>query len=289
MTPDARDPMNLEGFTLALGGGGARGYAHLGVAAALAERDLAPARIIGTSMGSVVGAGLAAGLSAEQMTAMAARIDPWRMARRPARLALFDHRPLMELIVAEVGNPRIEDLPTPYAAATYDLVSGRHELITSGPVADALARSCAISVIFPPIVDGDAVWVDAGVWEPVPISLARRWAPDAPVIGVQVISPKPGWFATPPLAWSLRAGARLFGGTAPDGPRLTARRYTALLAERITSPIEDATADLLIKPDLGHFSWIRFGVVDEPRERGYWAAFEALDGIARALPEPVTA
>jgi predicted acylesterase/phospholipase RssA len=271
MAPEARDPMNLEGFTLALGGGGARGYAHLGVAAALAERDLVPARIIGTSMGSVVGAGLAAGLSAEQMTAMAARIDPWRMARRPARLALVDH------------------LPTPYAAATYDLVSGRHELITSGPVADALARSCAISVIFPPIVEGDAVWVDAGVWEPVPISLARRWAPDAPVIGVQVISPKPGWFATPPLAWSLRAGARLFGGTAPDGPRLTARRYTALLAERITSPIEDATADLLIKPDLGHFSWIRFGVVDEPRERGYWAAFEALDGIARALPEPVTA
>jgi NTE family protein len=271
--------MNLDGFTLALGGGGARGYAHIGVAAALAERDLAPARIIGTSMGSVVGAGLAAGLSAEQMTAMAARIDPWRMARRPARLAMFDHRPLMELIVAEVGNPRIEDLPTPYAAATYDLAAGRHELITSGPVADALARSCAISVIFPPIVEGDAVWVDAGVWEPVPISLARRWAPDATVLGVQVISPKPAWFATPPLAWSLRAGARLFGGTAPDGPRLTARRYTALLADRITNPIEDARADLLIEPDLGHFSWIRFGVVDEPLRRGYEAARAALASV----------
>jgi NTE family protein len=287
MTPEARDPMNLEGFTLALGGGGARGYAHLGVAAALAERDLAPARIIGTSMGSVVGAGLAAGLSAEQMTAMAARIDPWRMARRPARLALFDHRPLMELIVAEVGNPRIEDLPTPYAAATYDLAAGRHELITSGPVADALARSCAISVIFPPIVEGDAVWVDAGVWEPVPISLARRWAPDAPVIGVQVISPKPAWFATPPLAWSLRAGARLFGGTAPDGPRLTARRYTALLADRITNPIEDARADLLVEPDLGHFSWIRFGVVDEPLRRGYEAARAALASVDASARVPV--
>jgi predicted acylesterase/phospholipase RssA len=154
-------------------------------------------------------------------------------------------------------------------------------------VADALARSCAISVIFPPIVDGDAVWVDAGVWEPVPISLARRWAPDAPVIGVQVISPKPGWFATPPLAWSLRAGARLFGGTAPDGPRLTARRYTALLADRITNPIEDARADLLVEPDLGHFSWIRFGVVDEPLRRGYEAARAALASVDASARVPV--
>jgi NTE family protein len=280
--------MNLDGFTLALGGGGARGYAHLGVAAALSERGLRPARIIGTSMGSVIGAGLAAGLTAEQMIAMAARIDPWRMARRPARLALFDHRPLMAQIVAEVGNPRIEDLPIPYAAATYDLVAGRHELVTTGPVADALARSCAISVVFPPIVDGDAVWVDAGVWEPVPISLARRWAPGAPVVGVQVISPKPAWFATPPLAWTLRAGARLFGGTSATGERLSARRYTALLADRITIPIETARADLLIQPDLGHFSWLRFGVVEEPVRRGYEAAGAALASVRADVPtEPL--
>jgi predicted acylesterase/phospholipase RssA len=279
--------MNLDGFSLALGGGGARGYAHIGVAAALAERGLVPGRIIGTSMGSVIGAGLAAGLGAEQMTAMAERIDPWRMAGRPARLALLDHRPLMERIVAEVGNPLIEELPIPYAAASYDLVAGRHELITSGRVADALKRSCAISVVFPPVVEGDAVWVDAGVWEPVPISLARRWAPDHPVIGVQCISAKPTWFATPPLAWSLRAGARLFGGTAPDGERLTARRYTALLADRITNPTEDARADLLIRPDLGHFSWLRFGVVEEPRRRGYEAALAALAAVDSPAPEPL--
>jgi NTE family protein len=277
--------MNLDDFTLALGGGGARGYAHIGVAAALAERGLSPGRIIGTSMGSVIGAGMAAGLNAEQMTAIAARIDPWRVARRPARLALFDHRPLIEQIVAEVGNPMIEDLPIPYAAATYDLALGRHELVTSGPVADALMRSCAISVVFAPIVDGDAIWVDAGVWEPVPISLARRWAPGSPVIGVQVISAKPTWFATPPLAWSLRAGARLFGGTTADGPRLTARRYTALLADRITNPTEDASADLLIRPDLGHFSWLRFGVIEEPSRRGYEAARDALATVA--VPEAV--
>ena len=276
-------PMHLADFTLALGGGGARGYAHIGVAQALAERDLVPGRIVGTSMGSVIGAGMAAGLGAERMAAIARRFDPWRMARRPARLAMFDHRPLIEKVVAEVGHPDIEDLPIPYASATYDLVSGRHELVTSGPVVDALMRSCAISVVFPPIVDGEAIWVDAGVWEPVPISLARRWAPDQPVVGVQVISPKPAWFGVPPLAWSLHAGARLLG-TAPNGNRLNARRYSALLATRITEPVVDARADVLILPALGHLSWIRFGMVDEPLRRGYEAAQRALEFVT--VPEP---
>lgn len=272
-----------SGFSLALGGGGARGFAHLGVAEALAERGLVPGRIVGTSMGSVIGAGLAAGLTAERIVELATRFDPWRMARRPARLGVFDHRPLMEQIVAEVGHPRIEDLPIPFAAATYDLVSGRHELITSGLVSEALIRSCAISVVFSPVADGDAIWADAGVWEPVPISLARVLSSE-PVVGVQVIAPKPGWFASSPIAWSLRAGARMLG-TQARGERLGARRYAALLASRITVPVVDARADLLIVPNLRGVSWVRFGDVETPRRRGYQAARRALAGIPIAGPE----
>ena len=279
-------PVDLaSGFSLALGGGGARGFAHLGVAEALAERGLVPRRIVGTSMGSVIGAGLAAGLSAERMVAMAAQFDPWRMARRPARLAMFDHRPLMERVVAEVSNPRIEDLPIPFAAATYDLVTGRQELVTRGPVGDALIRSCAISVVFAPIIDGEAIWADAGVWEPVPISLTRSWSPE-PVVGVQVIAPKPAWFANSPVAWSLRAGARFLGTGAP-GDRLGARRYAALLAARITDPVVNAPADLLILPNLRGISWVRFGNVEMPRRRGYEAAQRVLADAQVVEPGPV--
>jgi len=273
-----------SGFSLALGGGGARGFAHLGVAEALAERGLAPGRILGTSMGSVIGAGLAAGLTAERIVELASRFDPWRMARRPARLGMFDHRPLMERVVAEVGHPRIEDLPIPFGAATYDLVTGRQELITSGPVSEALIRSCAISVVFVPVADGDAIWADAGVWEPVPISLARLLSSE-PVVGVQVIAPKPAWFASSPVAWSLRAGARMLG-TQVRGERLGARRYTALLAARITDPVVDARADLLIVPNLRGVSWVRFGDVETPRRRGYQAAQRALAGMLTASPRP---
>jgi NTE family protein len=273
-----------SGFSLALGGGGARGFAHLGVAEALAERGLVPGRILGTSMGSVIGAGLAAGLTVERIVELASHFDPWRMARRPARLGIFDHRPLMERVVAEVGHPRIEDLPIPFGAAAYDLVSGRHELITSGPVSEALIRSCAISVVFAPVADGDAIWADAGVWEPVPISLARLLSSE-PVVGVQVIAPKPGWFASSPVAWSLRAGARMLG-TQARGERLGARRYVALLAARITDPVVDARADLLIVPNLRGVSWVRFGDVETPRRRGYQAAQRALAGMSIASPRP---
>ncbi len=227
-------PMHLVDFSLALGGGGREGRPYRGgTGSCRARPGPRPDRWNLDGLGDRCRDG--SRLSAERMTAIAARIDPWRVARRPARLAMFDQRPLIERVVAEVGHPLIEDLPIPYAAATYDLVTGRHELVTRGPVVDALMRSCAISVVFPPIVDGDAILVDAGVWEPVPISLARRWAPDRPVVGVQVISPKPAWFASPPLTWSLHAGARLLG-IAPNGNRLNARRYSALLATRITEP-----------------------------------------------------
>jgi len=271
-----------SGFSLALGGGGARGFAHIGVAEALSERGLVPGRIVGTSMGSVIGAGLAAGLTAERIVELASRFDPWRMARRPARLGIFDHRLLVEQVVAEAGHPRIEDLPIPFAAATYDLVSGRHDLITRGPVSEALIRSCALSVVFAPVADGDAIWADAGVWEPVPISLARSWSSE-PVVGVQVIAPKPAWFASSPVAWSLRAGARMLG-TQARGERLGARRYTALLAARITDPVVDARADLLIVPNLRGVSWVRFGDVETPRRRGYQAAQRALTWMSIAGP-----
>ena len=277
-----------SGFSLVLGGGGARGYAHIGAAEALAERGLRPGRIVGTSIGSVIGAGLAAGLSPERLAAMAAAFDPWHEARRPARLAIFDHRPLIERLAAEVGNPRIEDLPLPYGAAALDLVSGEQRLITRGPVADALLRSCAISIVFSPVVDGEAIWADPGVWEPAPISLARAWS-DAPVVGVKVIWTKPALFEAGPLAWTLRAGARWLG-TEPDGRRLSARRYTALLARAATLPVIHAEADLLIQPSLLGVSWVRFGTIDTPRRKGYEATRRALDGIrVEAAEEAVPA
>ena len=263
-----------QGFTLALGGGGGRGLAHIGVARALEEAELRPARIVGTSMGAIVGAGMAAGMSSREMERLAEEIPVRALVRRRGRLALFDHRPLFERLHPILGDPLIEELPLPLAVSAFDLVAGRPAAITSGRLSDALERSIAVPLIFPPTAEADAVWCDAGLWESVPVSLARALS-DAPVIGVWVDVPKPGLLAARPVAALLRGvGDRLGTGAAAD--RLTARRYLALLTTRWADPVHSEAPDLLIRPRLGLAPPWRFAGVGRMVQLGYRDARAAL-------------
>ena len=258
--PEPPHPL-AEGFVLALGGGGARGYAHIGVARVLAELRLRPSRIVGTSMGAVVGAGLAAGRSADQMLAAARRLPVYRLVGKRARLALFDPRPLIERLVAELGDPRIEELPVPLGVTTFDLVSGRPRLITGGRLADALAASIAVPLFFPPQRSGGGVLADAGPWEGIPVSLSRAWAPDLPVVGVFVDIPKPAFLASRAGGRMLRAVSTRLGIGSADDP-LTARRYLGLLTARLAEPVTVEPPDILIAPRLGRLNALQFGQID---------------------------
>jgi NTE family protein len=275
--PGAR--LNLaDGFTLALGGGGARGWAHIGVARALAQLDLRPQRIVGTSMGAIIGAGMAAGRNPEQLEAAARRISVYRHMRRPGRLALFDARVLLERTVRELGDPRIEDLPMPLGVTTYDLVAGRPRLITEGPLVDALEMSIAVPFFLPPRRRADGVWCDAGPWEGVPVTLARAWAPDLPVVGVLADIPKPAFLASPMGAAILRrASVRLAARN--GGHRLTARRYLSLLTARWADPVVVEPPDLMIAPRLGRMNALQFGRVGPAIAIGERDALAALATI----------
>jgi NTE family protein len=284
--PGAR--LNLaDGFTLALGGGGARGWAHIGVARALAQLDLRPQRIVGTSMGAIVGAGMAAGRNPEQLEAAARRISVYRHMRRPGRMALFDARVLLERTVRELGDPRIEDLPTPLGVTTYDLIAGRPRLITEGPLVDALEMSIAVPFFLPPRRRADGVWCDAGPWEGVPVTLARAWAPDLPVVGVLADIPKPAFLASPIGAAILRrASVRL--ASRNGGHRLTARRYLSLLTARWADPVVVEPPDLMIAPRLGRMNALQFGRVGPAIAIGERDALAALATIgSSAIREEV--
>jgi NTE family protein len=255
-TPDYRD-----GFTLALGGGGGRGWAHLGVARALDAHGLSPARIVGTSMGAIIGAALAAGRTPAEIEDGGRRLSLYRNVRR-GRLSLLDPRPVLDRLAADLGDPRIEDLPIPLGVSAYDLVTGRPRLITTGRLVDALEKSIAVPLFFPPRRDAEGIWCDAGPWEGVPVSLARAWAPGDPVIGVVVVGTKPAFLTYGPSAAFLRAtSSRL--GTAGPAQRLTARRYLGLLAARWTDPVVDEPPDLLIAPRLGKANALQFGHIDQ--------------------------
>ena len=279
-----------RGFTLALGGGGARGWAHIGVARALERRGLRPSRIVGTSMGAIVGAGIAAGRSADDIEAAAHRTSVYRLVGRRGRLALFDPRPLLEHLALDLGDPRIEDLPTPLGVTAYDLVAGRPRLFTEGRLVDALEVSIAVPFFFPPRRDPEGVWCDAGPWEGIPVSQARAWDPDLPVIGVWADIPKPAILSSRFGAAALRAvSARLGPGTAQE--RLTARRYLGLLTRRWADPIVDEPPDLLIRPRLGRMNALQFGRVAATVAIGERDAADALgtldrQAIGQGEPQP---
>lgn len=251
-----------DGFTLALGGGGARGWAHVGVARALEERRLRPRRIVGTSMGAIIGAALAAGRTPDSIEADALRAPFHRLMSRRGRFALFDPRPVLDHLARELGDPRIEDLPTPLGITAYDLVAGAPRLITTGRLVDALEISIAVPFFFPPRRDVDGVWCDAGPWEGIPVTLAREWDTDLPVIGVLADIPKPPFLASRGGAAFLRAvSSRLGTGRVED--RLTARRYLALLTARWADPVVRLPPDLLIVPRLGRMNALQFSRVTD--------------------------
>lgn len=271
------------GYTLALGGGGGRGWAHIGVARALEEAGLRPGRIVGTSMGAIVGAGLAAGWSPDAMQRMARQTAVYRLVGRRARFALFDPRPVLERLAEALGDPMIEDLPTPLAISAYDLVAGRPTAITSGRLVDAIERSISVPLFFPPLCTREEVWCDAGPWEAVPVSLARAWS-DEPVIGVWVDVPKPALLARRPVAALLRGASTRFGVGLPRDP-LTARRYLALLAARWAEPVHEEPPDLLIRPRLGFVPAWDFTRVGPMAARGYRDARAALASAGIDRPD----
>jgi NTE family protein len=275
-----------RGFTLALGGGGARGWAHIGVARVLEERDLRPMRVVGTSMGAIIGAGIAAGRTADEMEAAARDTSVFRLVGKRGRLALFDPRPLLDQMARDLGDPRIEDLPTPLGITAYDLVAGRPRLFTHGRLVDALEVSIAVPFFFPPRRDPDGIWCDAGPWEGIPVSQARAWDPGLPVIGVWADIPKPSILSSRFGAAALRAvSARLGPGTAEE--RLTARRYLGLLTRRWADPVVDEPPDLLIRPRLGLMNALQFGRIAPAVAIGERDARRALATLeADPVPEP---
>lgn len=265
-------------FTLALGGGGGRGWAHVGVARALDELGMRPNMIVGTSMGAIIGAGLAAGFTPDAIEKVGLQTPVYRLLGRRARMAMFDPRPLLERLAKALGDPRIEDLPMPFAVSAYDLVSGRSTAITSGRVIDAVERSIAIPLFFPPCPDATGVWCDAGGWESVPVSHARRLSAD-PVIGVWVDVPKPGFLSRRPMAALLRGVSRRLAATTGRRKPLTARQYLALLTARLAEPVVEVQPELLIRPPLGLSQAWRFSPVSQMSRIGYLEARRALEPL----------
>src|SRR5919107_904459 len=161
-------------FTLVLSGGGLKGLAHIGVLRALEERGLVPSLVVGSSIGSLIAAAWAAGVPTPQMEARARlvrRRDVFQVARADVAFrrllapALYRREPLESLIDHLVGDVTFDDLQRRLLINTVDLHSGMQVMwglpgLRSARVADAVAASCALPGIFPPMIINDRAYVD---------------------------------------------------------------------------------------------------------------------------------
>ncbi|PKO43900.1 MAG: patatin [Betaproteobacteria bacterium HGW-Betaproteobacteria-22] len=174
---------------LALGGGSARGWAHIGVIRALEQAGITPDFVCGTSIGALVGAVYAAGELAQfEQWALNLKIsDVISYMDVSLGSGLLKGERIMDFIRRDYVDRAIEDLPIPFAAVSTSLKSGAEVWLREGSTLEAVRASIAIPGLFEPVLKEGAILVDGGLVNPVPVSLARAMGADF-VIAVDLSS-----------------------------------------------------------------------------------------------------
>lgn len=179
-------PVAKPKIALVLGGGGTRGFAHVGVIKALEAQGIFPDIIVGTSVGSAIGALYAAGYTGFQLQEMSIpmkeeKVVDWSWPNR----GLFTGKPLQNFINQSVKQLPLEKLRRTFAVVATDLASGEKVLFRTGNTGVAVSASCAVPGVFQPVLINGRSYVDGGLVRPVPASEARALGADF-VIAVNI-------------------------------------------------------------------------------------------------------
>src|SRR6187397_1192159 len=178
---DAQDKVGLGSIRrpvigLALGGGAARGFAHIGIVRTLVAHGIIPNVVVGTSIGAVVGGAYASG-HLDTLETWARSLQPRNiLSYLDIRLngsGLIGGTKLATELEAAMGQSLIEDLPVKFATVATEVRTGHEIWLTHGPIVDAMRASYALPGIFSPVLVGDRWLVDGALVNPVPVSAAR--------------------------------------------------------------------------------------------------------------------
>lgn len=177
---------------LALGGGAARGFAHVGVLKVLEAQGIAPDIVVGTSAGSLVGALYAAGHRGFDLQRLALQMDEamvsdWSLPNR----GIIKGEQLQDFVNRAVGNRTIEKLDKPFAVVATDLQSGEMIVFRRGNTGMAVRASSSVPGLFQPVTISGREYVDGGLTSPVPVKVAKSLGADI-VIAVDIGS-KPAY------------------------------------------------------------------------------------------------
>ncbi len=190
--PPEPKPTRPPRIGLALGGGAARGFAHIGVIQVLEEHGIPVDLVAGTSAGSLVAALYASGKRGSELASLAMGMDESALTdwSFPGR-GLIRGEALARYVRTQTGNRPIEQLPLPLGIVATDLASGEGVLFRRGDTGSAVRASSAVPAVFQPVRIGEREYVDGGLVSPVPVRYARQMGADV-VIGVDISSPPDG-------------------------------------------------------------------------------------------------
>lgn len=177
---------------LALGGGAARGFAHIGVIKALEANDIKPDIVVGTSAGSVIAAVYATGISGNELNRIAINLDEasitdWAMPFSSKFGGLIKGDALQSEINKLVGNRTIDKMKIPLGITSTDLRTGNPILFQRGDTGQAVRASCSVPGVFAPTIIAGREYVDGGLTNPVPVRFAKQMGADI-VIAVNISS-----------------------------------------------------------------------------------------------------
>jgi len=249
---------------LALGGGAARGFAHVGVIQVLEENGIKPNLVTGTSAGSLVAAIYASGKSGPQLQRVAetmeeAAIADWSMPIFSRGMLRGDA--LARYVNAQVGAKLIEDLPLPLGIVATDLNSGNDVLFQRGDTGTAVRASSAVPALFQPVKIAGREYVDGGLVSPVPVAAAKRMGADF-VIAVDISTPPEG---------SLTGGS------------LEILMQTFSIMGKSINRFELREADILVRPVLDGIGSSDFGARKRSIEAGRVAMLKMIPELKAAL------
>lgn len=255
-------PAKPRRIGLALGGGAARGFAHIGVIQVLEEAGVRPDLVVGTSAGSLVAALLASGMSGTELAALALTMDEGAITdwAYPARGVLRGEA-LARFVRERTRALPIEQMPLPLGIVATDLASGDAVLFRRGDAGTAVRASSAVPAVFQPVRIGEREFVDGGLVAPVPVRHARDMGADF-VIAVDI--------STPP---DPKATGDVFG---------VLMQTFAIMGRRI-SQFELGSADVVLRPELVGVSSTDFTSRVRALRSGREAAAAQLPRIKAAL------
>lgn len=268
----ARDIARLK-VGIALGSGGARGFAHVGALRFLEEQEIPNDFLAGTSMGSVIGAPRALGMDTIQgQETMRMLHDKFTNLLRPRwglgmMQSLFSPEAVEATYRELVADATFEELPVPFAVVAADLETARPIVFTKGPVADALRASSSIPGAWPPKVIGNMRLVDGAVLNPVPTQPVRD-------LGADVV-----------IAVDLSAQAEAPPNENPNQPNMLQTLMRCVDIMQAERAVRDCLlADVVIRPRFKVMGWKSFDQADAYADAGYAAAEAMLPALQKLLP-----